>query len=51
MSDYTLYAAPNTYAMSAHAILEEVKADYKIEWIEIFTDKPNHDFKTISLLF
>ena len=48
MSDYTLYAAPNTYAMSAHAILEEVKADYRIEWIEIFTDKPNHDFRKIS---
>jgi len=48
MSDYTLYAAPNTYAMSAHAILEEVNADYKIEWIEIFTDKPDHNFKSIS---
>jgi len=48
MSEYTLYAAPNTYAMSAHAILEEVKANYDVKWIEIFTDKPDPKFLSIS---
>ena len=40
MSEYTLYAAPNTYALSSHSILEEVKADYKVHLVEIFTDHP-----------
>ena len=48
MSEYTLYAAPNTYAMSAHAILEEINANYKVEWVEIFTDKPEPNFQSIS---
>ena len=48
MSEYTLYAAPNTYAMSVHAILEEVKANYDVKWIEIFTDKPDPTFRSIS---
>ena len=48
MSEYTLYAAPNTYALSSHSILEEVKADYKVHWVEIFTDHPEPNFKSIS---
>ncbi len=48
MSDYILYASPNTYAMSAHAILEEINADYEVEWIEIFTLNPDINFQKIS---
>ncbi len=37
---YRLYAAPNTYAMIAHAILEELSVPYELIWVEIFTDRP-----------
>ena len=30
MPDYTLFAAPNTYALPVHAVLEEVGAEYAL---------------------
>ena len=48
MAQYTLYCAPNTYAMCAHAVLEEVGADYAIHWVELFTDTPDPAFLAAS---
>lgn len=48
LADYTLYCAPDTYAMGAHAVLEEVGADYVVHWIHIFTDRPDPDFLAAS---
>ncbi len=45
---YRLYAAPNTYAMIAHAILEEVGVAYELVWVEIFTDRPDPDVLAAS---
>jgi len=45
---YRLYAAPNTYAMIAHAILEELGVPYELVWVEIFTDRPDSDFLAAS---
>jgi len=44
MANYILFCAPDTYAMAAHAILEEVEADYKVKWVEIFVDDPDPNF-------
>ena len=46
--EYTLFCAPDTYAMIVHAVLEDVGADYDIRWIEIFTDNPDPDFLAAS---
>lgn len=48
MSKYTLYCGPNTYAMSAHAILEETGADYDLHWITLFAKTPDPAFLAIS---
>ncbi len=48
MADYTLFCAPDTYAMGAHAVLEETGAEYAIRWIRIFTDTPDPDFLAAS---
>ena len=48
MTEYTLFCAPDTYAMSAHAVLEETGADYETHWIEIFTDTPDPAFLAAS---
>jgi len=45
---YTLYCAPNTYAMGVHAILEETGADYRIEWVKLFADVPDPAFIAAS---
>lgn len=45
---YRLYAAPNTYAMIAHAVLEELGVPYELAWVEIFTDRPDPDFLAAS---
>jgi glutathione S-transferase len=48
MTTYTLFCAPDTYAMCAHAILEELNVDYDIRWIRIFDDNPDPDFLAAS---
>ena len=45
---YRLYAAPNTYAMIPHAVLEELGVAYELIWVEIFTDRPDSDFLAAS---
>ncbi len=45
---YTLYCAPNTYAMGVHAILEETGADYRVEWVKLFSDAPDRGFIAAS---
>ncbi|WP_052261978.1 glutathione S-transferase family protein [Leisingera sp. ANG-M1] len=48
MPEYTLFCAPDTYAMSAHAVLEEAGADYGVRWIRIFDENPDPDFLAAS---
>ncbi|MDW4551226.1 glutathione S-transferase family protein [Defluviimonas sp. D31] len=48
MPDYTLYCAPDTYAMGAHAVLEEAGADYAVHWVHLFSDNPDPDFLAAS---
>ena len=48
MAEYTLYCAPDTYAMCAHAVLEEVSADYSVHWVKLFTDTPDPAFLAAS---
>ncbi|MBT3143846.1 hypothetical protein DS909_13940 [Phaeobacter gallaeciensis] len=48
MPEYTLFCAPNTYAMCAHAILEEVEADYETRWVELFSETPDPEFLAVS---
>lgn len=45
---YRLFAAPNSYAMVAHAVLEELGVAYELAWVEIFTDKPDPAFLAAS---
>ena len=45
---YRLYAAPDTYAMIPHAVLEELGVAYELVWVEIFTDRPHPDFLAAS---
>jgi glutathione S-transferase len=48
MTDYTLFCAPNTYAMCAHAVLEELGCGYELRWVRIFDDDPDPDFLAAS---
>ena len=48
MAKYTLFCAPDTYAMGAHAILEEVGADYEVRWVDLFSDTPDPAFLAAS---
>ena len=48
MPDYTLFCAPDTYAMSAHAVLEETGADYAVRWVRIFAENSDPDFLAAS---
>ena len=45
---YTLYVYRNSYAMIAHALLEEFGATYELRWVEIFTDNPDPEFLTAN---
>ena len=47
-SEYTLFCAPNSYAMGVHAVLEEIGADYKLRWVELFSETPDPDFIAAS---
>lgn len=48
MTTFTLFCAPDTYAMSAHAILEEVGAKYDIHWVKLFAETPDPAFLAAS---
>lgn len=45
---YVLFLAPNSYAMTVHAILEDIDADYELRWVNIFTDSPDAEFLEVS---
>jgi glutathione S-transferase len=45
---YTLYCAPNTYAMGVHALLEEIGAAYRVHWVTLFADDPDPGFAAAS---
>jgi glutathione S-transferase len=45
---YRLFAAPHSYAMVAHSVLEELGVAYELAWVEIFTDKPDPAFLAAS---
>ncbi len=45
---YTLYAYPNSYAMTVHALMEELGLDYTVKWVGIFTATPDPDFVAAS---
>jgi len=45
---YTLFCAPNSYAMGVHAVLEEIGADYDTRWVKLFSDTPDQNFLTAS---
>lgn len=46
--DYILFCARNTYAMSAHAILEELGVPYRVNWVELFSAEPDPEFLVAS---
>ncbi len=45
---YRLYSSPDTYAMSAHAILEELGVPYELVSVRLFSDDPDPDFLAAS---
>ena len=45
---YRLYSAPNSYAMGAHAMLEEIAAPYELLPVALFQPDPDPDFKAAS---
>ncbi len=45
---YTLFLSQNTYAMSAHALLEELDVPYELHPVEIFTPEPDPAFLAAS---
>lgn len=46
--EYTLFCAPNSYAMGVHAILEETGAEYDLRWVTLFSETPEVDFLAAS---
>ncbi len=48
MSAYRLFLTPNTYAMSVHALLEELGVDHELKWVEILTEDPDPEFAAVS---
>lgn len=46
--EYTLFCAPNSYAMGVQAVFEEIGAPYELRWIELFSDMPDPDFLAVS---
>ena len=45
---YQLFCAANTYAMSAHVLLEELGVEYDLREVSIFVDRPDADFLQAS---
>lgn len=45
---YRLFTSPNSYALVAHAVLEELGVAYELEWVKIFTDRPDPAFLAAS---
>jgi len=45
---YQLYCAPNTYAMGAHVLLEELAVDYELKPVDLFSASPDPEFLAVS---
>jgi glutathione S-transferase len=45
---YTLYLYPNSYALTVHAVLEELGLDHRLKWVGIFQDTPDPDLLKVS---
>ena len=45
---YTLFVAPNSYAMTVHAMLEDMGVEYDLKWVTLFTGSPDPELKAIS---
>ena len=45
---YQLYCAPNTYAMGAHVLLEEIGVDFELIEVALFSADPLDDFVEAS---
>ena len=48
MAEYTLFCAPDTYAMCAHAVLEEIGVAYDLHWVTLFAETPDPAFLAAS---
>ena len=48
MADYTLFCAPDTYALCAHVMLEELGVPYDLHWVELFSGSPDPAFLAAS---
>ncbi len=45
---YRLYLYPNSYALTVHAVLEELALDHELKWVGIFQDTPDPDLLKVS---
>jgi glutathione S-transferase len=45
---YRLYLYPNSYALTAQAVLEELGLDHELKWVGIFQDTPDPDLLKVS---
>ncbi len=45
---YQLYLAPNTYALTVQALLEELEVAHELHWVEIFQETPDPDLLAVS---
>lgn len=48
MASYTLFCAPDTYALCAHVMLEELRLDHDLHWVELFAETPDPAFLAAS---
>lgn len=48
MADYRLFCAPNTYALCAHVMLEELGVPHDLHWVELFSNTPDPAFLAAS---
>ncbi len=45
---YQFYCAPNTYAMGVHVLLEELRVEYQIHEVTLYTENQDADFIAAS---
>ena len=45
---YRLYLYPNSYALTVHAVLEELALDHELKWVGIFQDTPDPELLKVS---
>ncbi len=45
---YRLFLSPNSYAMTVHALLEEMALPHDLRWVQLFQGRPDPDFVAAS---